>query len=151
MLEIKISLELEAGTKALATRFLNLVDSGKLGNYSATLVETTDAPAEKAAEPVKQLKRAQSPKAEQTPTDKPTKDTEPKEEPQKPKSAPTTKAALDVEDLRAILADAKHAHGIDKVKELLRKYGAATGKLAEVPADKYAELAADVAALGEEE
>lgn len=149
MLEIKISLELEAGTKALATRFLDLVDSGKLGNYSATLENVKDDAAQTPTEPVKQPKRAQSPTGGETPAAKPNKAVEPETPAQdEPKAQPTEKS-YDIEDIRALLADAKHAHGIDAVKALLKKYGAATGKLAEVPAEKYAELAADIAALGE--
>lgn len=148
MFEIKVTLGLDTDTKDLLARYLNLVEAGKMGEPHAAEPAKQTEPQKK---PVNRAQRAESPTVEETPKTKADAPTEPKKQPQDEPRQDTGKASYDIEDIRALLADAKHNYGIDVVKGLLKKYGAATGKLAEVPADKYAALADDITALGKGE
>lgn len=148
MFEIKVTLGLDTETKDLLTRYLTLVETGKVGGYRAA--ETTTQ-VESQKKPENRAQRAESPTVDETPKAKADAPTEPKKQPQDEPKQDTGETSYDIEDIRALLADAKHNYGIDVVKGLLKKYGAATGKLAEVPADKYAALADDIAVLGKSE
>ena len=134
MLEIKVTIGLEPKTvETLATLIA-----------AATGAKTVSADSQKveAAEPVKQPKKAATVPVEETGDQVANATVEANS---KPKAEPKV-ATLDIEDVRAILADAKHKHGLPKVKAVLKKYGA--GDLGSVPADKYDELVADIKTIG---
>ncbi len=137
MLEIKVTIGLEPKAEELLRAFIALKSGAD--NVGA---EKPNAPINKATpvEPQKPPKKAQPAKVEEMPTktgdDAPSAEIKPQED-AKP-------VALDIEDVRAVLAEAKHTYGLEKVKPILKKYG--KGDLASVPAEKYAELVAELKA-----
>ena len=143
MLEIKVTLELSKETSALLTRFMDLVALGKLGNEKPA----TEIPAPKATPKATVDKDPKpTPRGGLVPQDKTACAPQPEE------TAPISteqKAGYDIEDVRSILADAKRAYGLDKVKELLIQHGAASGKLADLPEKNYGAVVEAVQALGE--
>lgn len=143
MLEIKVTLELSKETSALLTRFMDLVERGKLGNDKPA----TEIPAPKTTPKATIDKDPKpTPRGGLVPQDKTACAPQPEE------TAPISteqKAGYDIEDVRSILADAKRAYGLDKVKELLIQHGAASGKLADLPEKNYDAVVEAVKALGE--
>ena len=123
MLEIKVTIGLEPNTAEMLGAFLAAMNSAK--------VVGVDLKSDPAGAP-KPPKKAETVKTEET-VDKTPK-------------AEQKAAAPDIEDVRALLADAKHNYGLPKVKAILKKYGA--GDLGSVPADKYDELIADIKTIG---
>lgn len=143
MLEIKVTLELSKETSALLTRFMDLVERGKLGNDKPA----TEIPAPKATPKATVDKDPKpTPRGGLVPQDKTACAPQPEETEQ---ISTEQKAGYDIEDVRSILADAKRAYGLDKVKELLIQHGAASGKLADLPEKNYGAVVEAVKALGE--
>lgn len=132
MLEIKVTIGLEPKTAETLGAFLAAMNSAKVVGVDLT---SDPAGAQKPPKKVATVKTEET--VDQTPKGAPDTTAAPKAE---------QSAALDIEDVRAILADAKHTYGLPKVKAILKKYGA--GDLGSVPADKYDELVADIKAIG---
>lgn len=154
MLEIKVTIGLEPKTLETLGELLAQLKGAKIG------IEPTKGDQQ---EPKKQVKKDVSAETEQEqkvepkvspkkvtkveePVDDKTWTTNAEEVAPKPTKEPK-KAELDIEDVRAVLADAKHRHGLDAVKVHLKKYGAKN--LADVAAEDYGALVADLKALGE--
>lgn len=143
MLEIKVTLELSKETSALLTRLMDLVERGKLGNEKPA----TEIPAPKATPKATVDKDPKpTPRGGLVPQDKTACAPQPEDTAQ---ISTEQKAGYDIEDVRSILADAKRAYGLDKVKELLIQHGAASGKLADLPEKNYGAVVEAVKALGE--
>ena len=143
MLEIKVTLELSKETSALLTRFMDLVALGKLGNDKPE----TEIPAPKATPKATIDKDPKpTPRGGLVPQDKTACAPQPEDTAQ---ISTEQKAGYDIEDVRSILADAKRAYGLDKVKELLIQHGAASGKLADLPEKNYGAVVEAVKSLGE--
>lgn len=126
MLEIKVTIGLEPKTAELLGSYLALSRQTAFVNAEVKPIEVNDT-----MEP----KKVQA--------------TEPQGNHIEPESPAEVKGQkLDIEDVRAILAEAKHTHGLPKIKPILKKYSSA-GDLAGVPADKYEVLVAEIKALGD--
>lgn len=129
MLEIKVTVGLEPKTAELLGEYL------ALGRQAAFVdAEVKQISATNAREPRKVQADVTEPQGNKAETESPA------------ESGAQKAVKLDIEDVRAILAEAKHTHGLPKIKPILKKYG--SGDLASVPSDKYEALVADIKALG---
>lgn len=122
MLEIKVTIGLEPKTAELLGSYLALSRQIAFVNAEVKPIEVNDT-----MEPKKVQANATEPQGN---------------------GAEAKGQKLDIEDVRAILAEAKHTHGLPKIKPILKKYSSA-GDLAGVPADKYEVLVAEIKALGD--
>lgn len=129
MLEIKVTIGFDAETKELLKAYIQASKQPYIAG--ADFAKDTDHQVE--PKPADKASSALQPLAEDDELAK----TCPFDEDKK----------IDIEDVRATLASAKHTYGLDKIKPILKKYG--KGDLASIPAEKYAALLDDIAKLGE--
>ena len=134
MLEIKVTIDLESKTAEMLRAFLAAMNSAKVVG-----IDLSSDPAGAPKPPEKAITVKTEGTVDQASKGAPSATAAPK--------AGQTAEAFDIEDVRAILADAKHIFGLPKVKAILKKYGA--GDLGSVPADKYGELVADITNIGD--
>lgn len=136
LLEIKLTIGLDAETKELIKAYIQAHAPIKYGVDYATGDDHTAVATVKSPAPTKKSATLQPLAEDDELAQSCPFDADKKKDP-----------AIDIEDVRAKLATAKHTYGLDKIKPILKKYG--KGDLASVPANKYAELLADIDALGE--